>query len=111
MIKENIVLAETCTMLGKILEREAPDDLEELRLISIRTSPYITSRICHMLADSCHLRKLSLVNAGLSDQNVGELCQMIENALDLVELDISANKMSPERMLELTRVLAENRQL
>lgn len=36
---------------------------------------------------------------------------MLKAARFLIELDISANKISSYRMLEVTRVLAQNRQL
>ena len=64
-----------------------------------------------MLAQQCHLRKLSLIKAELSDSNVSDICTMLKTARFLIEFDISANKISPLRMLELSRVLAANRQL
>jgi len=57
------------------------------------------------------LRNLTLANASLSDINITDLCTIIKSARYLIELDISSNKITPQRMLELSRVLAENRQL
>lgn len=37
--------------------------------------------------------------------------RVIRNARFLIELDISANKMTPIRMQELSNALADNRQL
>ena len=103
-------MSESCSILAKVLATEQPDHLEELRLIHIRTSTYISSRICEVLSKGCHLRKLSLVQVGIeSEKNVSELCLAIENAYDLIELDISANKMSPTLMLKVLKVLSENR--
>lgn len=48
-----------------------------------------------MLAEGCQLRKLSLAKAELSDFNMTEMCEVIRNARFLIELDISANKMTP----------------
>ena len=62
-----------------------------------------------LLAFGCHLRRLSIVNGELSDINIRQMCKVIKRARFLIELDISANKMTPLRMLELSNVLAENR--
>lgn len=110
-VANNIFQFEAFEHLRPILHRVVPHNLEELRLISIRTGPLVTGQITRALAEGCHLRKLSLVNAHLSDTNMRELCDIIKHARFLVELDISANKMTPQRMLDLTRVLAANRQL
>ena len=48
-------------MLAKILSRDIPDNLEELRLIEIKTIPDITSRIYEILVQGCHLRIIYLV--------------------------------------------------
>ena len=61
------------------------------------------------LAGGCHLRRLSIVNGELSDITVKKLCDVVKNARFLIELDISASKMTPIRMLELSKILAENR--
>ena len=60
VIKENIVMDQSCAVLAQILSKAPSDNLEELRLVNIRTSPYITSRICGALTQGCYLRKLSL---------------------------------------------------
>ena len=70
-----------------------PYNLEELRLIGNRTSSPVTSQLCEHLLQGCHLRKLALVQADLSDQNVNKLCQVINKARFLIELDISNNRM------------------
>lgn len=112
IVKDNQVLSESCIMLAQVLAVEQPDNLEELRLIRIRTSPYITSRICEVLSTGCHLRRLSLVQAGIEgENNVSNLCLAIERAYDLIELDISANKISPSLMVKVLKVLAANRNL
>ena len=97
-------------MLAKILSREVPDNLEELRLIEIKTIPDITSRICEILAQGCYLRVLSLVQAGIETEKcVSELCQFITNNTELIELDISNNRMPPALMAKVLKVLSENR--
>ena len=70
------------------MARPAPNNLEELRLISVRTNPLIMSDVCMMLAEGCHLQRLSLVEAELTDYNVAELCQVVSGARFLYEFDI-----------------------
>ena len=97
-------------MLAKILSRDIPDNLEELRLIEIKTIPDITSRICEILAQGCHLRILYLVQAGIETKKcVSELCQFITNNDNLIELDISNNRMPPALMAKVLKVLSHNR--
>ena len=74
IIRNNIFLEASCEVLRGILARSAPNNLEELRLISVRTNPLIMSEVCLMLAEGCHLQRLSLVEAELSDYNIAELC-------------------------------------
>lgn len=111
MIKNNIFSSESCENLGKILARQMPNNLEELRLVGNRTSAPTTSQLCDYLSNGCHLRKLALVQSELSDQNVHKLCKVIKNARFLIELDISNNRMLPIYMLKLSSAIAENRQL
>ena len=108
-IESNIFLTDSCEQLKPILKRQVPSNLEELRLIGMRTVPLITGKIMESLAFGCHLRRLAIVNGELSDINMRQMCKVIKHARFLIELDISANKMTPLRMLELSNVLADNR--
>ena len=94
-IEKNIYLGESLEQLDPILKRHVPNNLEVLRLVSIRTGPLVTGKITELLADGCHLRKLTLSNAELSDFNMRETCSIIKNARFLIYLDISRNKMTP----------------
>lgn len=111
IIKNNIFMEKACAAIGEILKRTVPNNLEEFRLIEVRTNPFIMSKLCSTLSQVCHLRKLSLASAELSDQNVTGLCSLVKNARFLIDFDISSNKISPGKMCELSRVLAENRSL
>ena len=110
-IVNNIFLDESYEALAPILKRLVPNQLDNLRLIGVRTVPLITGKIMESLSDGCHLRRLSIVNGELSDITVRLMCNVIKKASFLIELDISANNMTSSRMLELSSVLAENRKL
>ena len=77
IVKDNHFHEESCAVLGVILERQVPNNLEELRLIQIKSGPIVISELCQMLAESCSLRKLALAAVELSDLNVDELCEII----------------------------------
>ena len=52
------------------MKRVGEGCLEELRLISVKTSPLIMSELVESLAEDCVLKKLSLIACQLSDTNV-----------------------------------------
>ena len=111
VIKNNFFNSKSCEALSEILAKTVPNNLEELRLISNRTGSCITSQLCDSLMSHCFLRKLALIQAELSDQNVTKLCQVIKNARFLIELDISNNRILPFYMQKLSSAIADNRQL
>ena len=91
--------------------RPFPDNLNELRLISVKTSPYLMSGVVETLSEHCLLKKLALVDCSLSDAHLPHLLTMMSNARFLIEIDVSWSQMTPFLLLELTEFLAENRQL
>lgn len=93
-IENNILLDDSYEQLVPILRRSVPNNLDELRLIGIRTVPLITGKIMESLSDGCHLRRLSIVNGELSDITVRHMCNVVKNARFLIELNISANNIT-----------------
>ena len=69
-IKNNEFLEEGLNYTVKLMERRFPRNLEELRLISVKTSPLIMSELVETLAEDCVLKKLGLIACQLSDTNV-----------------------------------------
>ena len=61
VIKNNEVLEGVVTHLDTILGRPFPNNLDELRLISVKTSPYMITDLMETLSEQCLLRKISLV--------------------------------------------------
>ena len=62
-IKHNEVQLKSQSSLIALLDRPFPSHLEELRLVSCKISPLITSSFVNQLATKCNLRKLALVQA------------------------------------------------
>ena len=111
VIKKNEVSEETIAYLEEILSRPFPDNLHDLRLISVKTSPYMITDLVEKLSENCLLKKISLVDCCLTDAHVPPLQTMIEEGRFLVELDISWSQITPCILIQLTEFLAENRQL
>jgi len=61
VIKHNEVQIKSQNSLNALLDRPFPNHLEELRLVSCKISPLITSSFVNQLAIKCTLRKLALV--------------------------------------------------
>ena len=83
--------------------------LEELRLISIKTSPLMVTKLIDRLAEGCYLKKFTLSQCCLSDTNVPAIVSIVDDARFLVDLDLSYSQMTPIALLNLTSHLAENR--
>lgn len=58
-----------------------------------------------------YLRKLSLVDAGLSQSSIGALIEVIKTQRTLTSLDISWNALLPNQLKGLLQVLSTNRKL
>ena len=111
IINKNEVLEETIEHLEEILARPFPGNLQDLRLISIKTSPYMITDIVEKLSENCLLKKISLVDCCISDSHVPPLLKMVEDGRFLLELDLSWSQITPFVLLQVTEFLAENRQL
>jgi len=111
VIKNNEFLDGSLEKLQIIMKRPFPKQLEELRLISLKTGPIVMTKLCKFVSLQCNLRKLALVQVQLSDTNAVHLCKIIDEARFLEELDISWNHLTPSYMKVITGHLAENRTL
>ncbi len=63
VIKHNEINYKTTEALQPILDRDFPDNVEELRLISCKMGMLTSGNICRMITKNCNLLKLSLVQA------------------------------------------------
>jgi Ran GTPase-activating protein (RanGAP) involved in mRNA processing and transport len=97
--------------LNKLIEKQPPHNLEELRLTSCKLSQPMTDELLDLIKDDCSLKKLSIVNCGMHSSSVEKLKQFIDNSNYLVELDISWNNLNSSCMFELSEVFLANRKL
>lgn len=111
VIKRNEVGPKTIEQLNDLLEREFPQNVEELRLISAKMSSFLSTKILHQLTVRCHLRKLSLVECSLGDFDADNICKIINNSRFLIDLDISWNMLNNTSMLKICEAVSQNRHL
>ena len=60
-IRNNEILDLTIENLVTILKRPFPQNLEELRLIKVKTSPYMITDLMDELSETCLLKKINLI--------------------------------------------------
>jgi len=61
VIKHNEFYHRSMEALGPILSRPLGSHLEELKLVSCKTSPAVMETLLDSLSEHCHLQKLGLV--------------------------------------------------
>jgi hypothetical protein len=90
-----------------------PHQLEELRLVNCgKLSTIVTCRLLDFLNEKSYIKKLSLVNAGISDEIcLRKLTDLMHHSRVLTELDISWNHLRPHILLDFMTALSENRNL
>ena len=112
--------------LHKLLERKSPNNIQELRLSNCKLTRNVTEELLDTLTIECQLKKLSLINANISDCKpyrehndtkgtgmtaIGSLKSLIENSNHLIELDLSWNELKPDAVLDLSESLLNNRKI
>lgn len=95
VIKHNEFMDESEKALEALLDREYPRNLEELRLVSCKTSPKVVNKLVRRLAEGCQLKRLSLVQMQFADTNFPLVQQMLNQSPFLLELDLSWNQLKP----------------
>ena len=74
--------------MSALFKRPFPNNLEDLRLISVKTSPMMIEYLLDKLGENCLLRKLCLVKCSLVDSHVPRIINSLGGRF-LIELDIS----------------------
>ena len=69
-IKNNEVLDNVVKHLDSIIKRPFPNNLNELRIMNVKTSPLIMTSLINNLKDLCLLKKIALVGCHLSDSHL-----------------------------------------
>ena len=106
----NIFMHKSLVEIEDLLAKKLPNNLEELRIENCRIEQGVTRQLMKMLKRSS-LRKLSLVNANLLEDSFEDLCQFVDDANYLQEIDVSWNKLRPISFYRLLDIIAKNNQL
>lgn len=78
VLKGNEFHEQSLSSLEPILKRGYGNNLEELKLVSCKINPIITSKLITSLADFNKLKKLSLIECRLQDTDLRNLNSIIE---------------------------------
>lgn len=82
--------------------------LQELILVSNRSTPTALDMIMESIKVSTSLKNLTLQNMDLSDRQFNVLIEYLGESKMLTELDISWNALSSHHMVELFNALETN---
>ena len=63
--QNNEMMQNSFYFLNKLIEKQSPNNLEELRLTSCKLSQAMTDELLDLIKDDCALKKLSIVNCGM----------------------------------------------
>ena len=103
------------TQLAKILQRRSPANLGELRIIDCKLASRVIEELLVTLNAKPSLRRFALVNVkNLGYDNlVEQLAVLIQHARrsDLVELDLSWNRLSVKHSTVVLQALSDNNTL
>ena len=94
--------------LVKLLTREEPLQLKELRLEQVKGSALWVNRTIEAMAGKCKLKLLGLRDAGLNDHSISLLEDFVGCNQRLEHLDIAFNRILPTTSLRLLDTLTAN---
>lgn len=89
--KRNALSIEAINALEPLLRNRVPHNLEEIRMIDIKSNITLNDDLINRISFGSKLRKLALVNCQQSDKSFENLLKFIKDSLYLYELDLSWN--------------------
>jgi Ran GTPase-activating protein (RanGAP) involved in mRNA processing and transport len=110
MWKRNQISTQSANILAKMVTFKQPKNLKELKIISCKISDTLLDSFLSKISDSS-LRRLALVDLNLNKKQLDSISALVSNSNQLVELDISWNKVDPKSMGKLFEGLKVNRYL
>jgi len=113
VIRHNEFKAYSLQNIIPILDRgnSQGKNLDELRLVSINSSPETLQGLLQILSENCYLKKLGLVQCKLQSYHVERLAIVLDDNKHLQELDLIWNDLPPKNMVLITDILGRNRTL
>ena len=110
--KDNGFYANALEAIQPILVKPSPNNLRELRLVNCKTSDKFVNQLVQFLATrNFSLKSLGLISMQLSAAGLEYLCDFLERAYWLEDLDISWNDFRPQDCRRFFQLLAANRTL
>ena len=61
----------------------------------------VIKELAKILNENNYLQKLALVEVGIQDDSMKQICELLENNSSLIEIDISKSKARPQSFLEI----------
>ena len=108
--KRNEIGSESVDFILRSAKVKIPNNMSELRIVNCKISAADTAALLEGLRTT-QLRRLSLVQANLNQDNLHHLLKMLTSLESLCDLDISWNSLSSRCMSKLLKVLSKNRLL
>jgi len=102
---------ESAKAIRWLLWKRVPYHLEELRIEHCQMSPQTTAYLLDELEHKSYLRKLVLVNVGLNEKCMTNLCSFIATNKYIECLDVSWNRLMPDKWLGFLTHLEGDRRL
>ena len=87
--KQNQLNLEAIQKLTPLLNKVAPNHLEEISLIDCKMTPTMIEQMMELLLESSRVNKLCLVNASHTERSFDKLVEFVEKSPYLKYLDLS----------------------
>ena len=99
--------AEAIEALEPILKKRLPRNLEELKMIDVKSNPALNDELINKLF-GCQVRKLTLVNCELSEKTFETLVSFVNTSSYLYELDLSWCPVRHSTFIKILPVIKTN---
>jgi hypothetical protein len=106
--KKNSLGIKSVEQLAKLIKRQRPFNLDEVRIINCKISSAASQMLLEEIQGT-NLRRLALVKCHINSSHFEYILELVRSSPSLKELDISWNRLTPRDLSELFAVLASNR--
>lgn len=110
--KNNVFMMDALAGLKPLLVRPSPMNLQELRLVNLKTNKVVIQNLIDFLTEqNVQLRSLSLVQLHIGRTSMRKVAKFLTFSGYLESLDLSWNDTRPWHFVPLLEALAQNRTL
>lgn len=97
--------------ISPIIQRKIPFHLEELRIENCKIEKDVTLKLIKILNEKSYIQKLGLVDIGIEEEAFKELCSLVSNNTQIIEIDIRKTQVKPLKFLEFIKIVHTNRRI